>query len=67
MRLAAEQSRLPVVAGYLDALRSRDVPILSVQHLLRSPGAYGFVFCLPPAPSRCAALRRAFSRYQRYA
>lgn len=46
-RLVAEQRGLPAVSGYLEALRSRNVVVLSVQYLLWSLGVYGFVFWLP--------------------
>jgi sugar phosphate permease len=45
--LREEQRRLPEVGGYLQALRSRAVLVLSVQYLLWSVGVYGFVFWLP--------------------
>ena len=45
--LREEQQHLPEVAGYLQALRSRAVVVLSVQYLLWSVGVYGFVFWLP--------------------
>jgi sugar phosphate permease len=45
--LHEEQRHLPEVGGYLQALRSRTVLVLSVQYLLWSIGVYGFVFWLP--------------------
>lgn len=42
-----EQRQLPAVGGYLQALRSPIVLVLSVQYLLWSIGVYGFVFWLP--------------------
>ena len=45
--LREEQQHLPEVGGYLQALRSRTVLVLSVQYLLWSVGVYGFVFWLP--------------------
>jgi sugar phosphate permease len=45
--LRDEQRRLPAVGGYLQALRSPTVLVLSVQYLLWSVGVYGFVFWLP--------------------
>jgi len=46
-RLAGEQTELPEVAGYREALTSRNVVILAVQYALWSIGVYGFVFWLP--------------------
>ena len=46
-RLAGEQAGLPEVAGYREALTSRNVVILAVQYALWSIGVYGFVFWLP--------------------
>jgi sugar phosphate permease len=45
--LRDEQRHLPKVQGYLEALRSRTVLVLSAQYLLWSIGVYGFVFWLP--------------------
>ncbi|HET9647631.1 MAG TPA: MFS transporter [Microlunatus sp.] len=45
--LAAEQKALTPVNGYLDAFRSRNVVLLSLQYFLWSLGIYGFVFWLP--------------------
>jgi MFS family permease len=45
--LREEQRHLPEVGGYLQALRSRTVLVLSAQYLLWSVGVYGFVFWLP--------------------
>jgi nitrate/nitrite transporter NarK len=45
--LREEQQHLPEMSGYLHALRSRTVLVLSVQYLLWSVGVYGFVFWLP--------------------
>jgi nitrate/nitrite transporter NarK len=45
--LAQEQEALAPVHNYLDALKSRNVVLLSVQYLLWSIGVYGFVFWLP--------------------
>ncbi|GAB3567455.1 MFS transporter [Amycolatopsis endophytica] len=49
--IAAEQAGLAPPTGtrhpLLDALRSRDVLVLSAQYLLWSIGVYGFVFWLP--------------------
>lgn len=46
-RLADEQAGLPEVAGYREALTSRNVVILAIQYALWSIGVYGFVFWLP--------------------
>lgn len=46
-RLATQQRSLPVVRGYWDAFRNRNVMMLSVQYALWSIGVYGFVFWLP--------------------
>jgi MFS family permease len=46
-RLATEQEELPAVSGYADALRSRNVVVLTVQYAFWSVGVYGFVFWLP--------------------
>jgi sugar phosphate permease len=45
--LAEEQRALTPVHNYVDALRSRNVVLLSLQYLLWSIGVYGFVFWLP--------------------
>ena len=45
--LKEEQKRLPAVHGYLEALRSWNVVVLSLQYALWSIGVYGFVFWLP--------------------
>ncbi|MFR0357675.1 MFS transporter [Streptomyces sediminimaris] len=45
--LEAEQQHITPVNGYLEAFRSRNVVMLSVQYLLWSLGVYGFVFWLP--------------------
>lgn len=45
--LDAEQRQLPPSDGYLSALRSRNVILLSLQYFLWSVGVYGFVFWLP--------------------
>jgi sugar phosphate permease len=45
--LEAEQRRIQPVHGYLVALRSRNVVLLSLQYALWSLGVYGFVFWLP--------------------
>lgn len=45
--LAEEQKSLTPVNSYLEAFRSRNVIILSVQYFLWSLGIYGFVFWLP--------------------
>lgn len=45
--LREEQRQLPDAGGYLRALRSRSVVLLSIQYLLWSIGVYGFVFWLP--------------------
>jgi sugar phosphate permease len=45
--LAEEQQALTPVHNYVDALRSRNVVLLSIQYLLWSIGVYGFVFWLP--------------------
>lgn len=46
-RLADEQKPMPKVAGYREALRSRNVIVLAIQYALWSIGVYGFVFWLP--------------------
>ncbi len=45
--LAEEQEALTPVHNYVDALKSRNVVLLSIQYLLWSIGVYGFVFWLP--------------------
>ncbi len=46
--LDREQSQITVDSvGYLQALRSRNVVLLSIQYFLWSLGVYGFVFWLP--------------------
>ena len=45
--LAEEQKALTPVNHFMDALRSRNVVLLSIQYLLWSVGVYGFVFWLP--------------------
>lgn len=45
--IAAEQAKIKPAGGYLSALTSRNVVLLSVQYFLWSLGIYGFVFWLP--------------------
>lgn len=46
--LTAEQASIgPAGGGFVEALRSRNVILLSLQYLLWSLGVYGFVFWLP--------------------
>ena len=45
--LAEEQAALPPSRGYMDALRSHNVVLLSAQYFLWSVGVYGFIFWLP--------------------
>ncbi|WP_306184012.1 MULTISPECIES: MFS transporter [unclassified Streptomyces] len=45
--LEAEQQHITPVNSYVEAFRSRNVVMLSVQYLLWSLGVYGFVFWLP--------------------
>ena len=45
--IAAEQAKIKPAGGYLQALTSRNVVLLSVQYFLWSLGIYGFVFWLP--------------------
>ena len=45
--IAAEQAKIKPAGGYLQALTSRNVLLLSVQYFLWSLGIYGFVFWLP--------------------
>ena len=45
--LEAEQAKIAPSKGYLKALTSRNVVLLSVQYFLWSLGVYGFVFWLP--------------------
>jgi sugar phosphate permease len=45
--LAEEQEALTPIHNYVDALKSRNVVLLSLQYLLWSIGVYGFVFWLP--------------------
>lgn len=46
-RLSGEQEGLPSMSGYLEAFKSRNVVVLTVQYALWSIGVYGFVFWLP--------------------
>lgn len=50
--LQAEQRQIAPTGGYLKALRSRNVVMLSVQYFLWSLGVYGFVFWLPSIVSK---------------
>ena len=45
--LEAEQAKIKPSGGYLQAMTSRNVVLLSVQYFLWSLGIYGFVFWLP--------------------
>ena len=45
--IAAEQAKIKPAGGYLKALTSRNVLLLSLQYFLWSLGIYGFVFWLP--------------------
>ena len=45
--LEAEQAKIKPSGGYLKAMTSRNVVLLSVQYFLWSLGIYGFVFWLP--------------------
>ena len=45
--LAQEQRDIPPVNSYLDAFKSRNVVVLSLQYLFWSVGVYGFIFWLP--------------------
>ncbi|MGI8760152.1 MAG: MFS transporter [Jatrophihabitantaceae bacterium] len=46
-QLADEQAGFSKVYSYLDAFKSRNVMLLSIQYALWSIGVYGFVFWLP--------------------
>ena len=45
--IAAEQAKIKPAGGYLKAMTSRNVLLLSAQYFLWSLGIYGFVFWLP--------------------
>ena len=55
--IAAEQAKIKPAGGYLKAMTSRNVLLLSVQYFLWSLGIYGFVFWLPSIVSAGATVR----------